>query len=920
MSRLNDENRLDDAVHQVVNEPLDPAEIEAATARVWQRLSQGAAAHAVPAVLSATSSAPEAPTGSLKSCGDFQALIPAYLAGELAPARALLVEDHTRNCVPCRRALREAREGKPAARPAANTNTARNRRIWTSLAAVLLMGVSVASFFGLQELLISGDQMARVESVEGSLLLVSGEGVRPLGAGDQVDEGDLVRTAKGSAAMLRMADGSLIEMNQRAGLELDASRKGNTVHLEGGQVIVHAAKQRSRHLFVATGDATVSVTGTIFSVNHGTKGTRVSVVEGEVRVKQARRDSILHPGDQVTTHASVAAVPIVREIAWSQNRAEYEQLLTELTALGRDIDAQVQRPGLRTSTRLLDSVPDGTTVYIALPNLSQSLSETHRILDQRIDGNPVLRNWWGDVVGNSQKEDKVRELIQRLGDLGQHLGDEIAIALDPEATEDGSEDGVVLLAQVTHQAGFRAALQNEINRLDGDERNHLVLVDDPSNVPAGTGKGGGNGNGNGNGPERMLLWVGEGLFVATPSAQTLAQVAANYEATGGNPFTSTPFHQRIAQAYSDGTSWLFAADLKKLVAAGHVDESAETMAAAEKAGILDLESFLLDRREIGNQVDTRAAVTFSQNRRGIASWLAAPSAMGSLRFYSPDANLVSAFVVKSPVAIIDDLITLDPDLEDELAKVQAESGIDPRNDLAAALGGEVALGIDGPLAPKPSWKLVAEVYDTTLLQSTLERIVAKIDAELRREGHGTLQIVADPSGGRTYYSLVGTGNLREDGGKAPEVSFHYLYEEGYLLAAPSRALLDRAIQQRDSGVTLAGSSKLRDLLGPDGQVNVSALVYQNLADLLDSAEKLMPGDGRNRKEAAALRAVVGHGPRVVYAYGYEDRILFGSSSESPLGLNLETLAGFGGILGMMDEVNDGARNGARGAHDAVEAN
>lgn len=914
MSRLNDENRLDDAVHQVVNEPLDPAEIEAATARVWQRLSQGAAAHAVPAV-SATSAAPEAHTGSLKGCADFQALIPAYLAGELAPARALLVEDHTRGCVPCRRALREAREGKPAARPAAATNSTRNRRAWMSLAAVLLMGVSVASFFGLQELLISGDQMARVESVEGSLLLVSGEGVRPLGAGDQVDEGDIVRTAKGSAAMLRMADGSLIEMNQRAGLELEASRKGNTVHLEGGQVIVHAAKQRRRHLFVATGDATVSVTGTIFSVNHGTKGTRVSVVEGEVRVKQARRDSILHPGDQVTTHASVAAVPIVREIAWSQNRAQYEQLLAELTALGRDIDAQVQRPGLRTSTRLLDSVPDGTTVYIALPNLSQSLSETHRILDQRIDGNPVLRNWWGDVVGSGQKEDKVREMIQRLGDLGQHLGDEIAIALDPEASEQGNDgDGVVLLAQVNHQAGFRAALQNEINRLNGNERNHLVLVDDPSNVPAGPANGGGNGNGNG--PDRMLLWVGEGLFVATPSAQTLAQVAANYEATGGNPFTSTPFHQRISQAYSDGTSWLFAADLQKLIAAGHVAESAETVAAAEKAGILDLDSFLLDRREIGNQVDTRAAVTFSQNRRGIASWLAAPSAMGSLRFYSPDANLVSAFVVKTPVAIIDDLITLDPELDDELAKIQAEAGFDLRDDLAAALGGEVALGLDGPVAPKPSWKLVVEVYDTNLLQSTLQRIVARLDAELRREGHGTVQIVENQSGGRTYYSLVGTGNRNKDGGKAPEIAFHYLYEEGYLLAAPSRALLDRALQQRDSGVTLAGSSKLRDLLGPDGQVNVSAVVYQNLADLLDSAEKLVPGNARNGKEAAALRAVVGHGPRVIYAYGYDDRILFGSSSESPLGLNLETLAGFGGIVGMMDEVE----HGARGAHDAAQAN
>ena len=203
-------------------------------------------------------------------------------------------------------------------------------------------------------------------------------------------------------------------------MALEASRKGNTIHLDGGRVIVEAAKQRNRHLFVSTNDALVSVTGTIFSVNNGTKGTRVSVVEGEVRVKQSRRDDILHPGDQVTTHASVAAVPIRREIAWSRNAQQYKkQLLAELTALGKEIDAQVERPGLRYSTKLLDLAPEGTKAFVALPNLAHSLSETHRILDQKLDTNPTVRQWWNETLGTSDNQQKFREVIQKIGDVSR---------------------------------------------------------------------------------------------------------------------------------------------------------------------------------------------------------------------------------------------------------------------------------------------------------------------------------------------------------------------------------------------------------------------------------------------------------------------------------------------------------------------
>ena len=53
---------------------------------------------------------------------------------------------------------------------------------------------------------------------------------------------------------------------------------------------------------------------------------------------------------------------------------------------------------------------------------------------------------------------------------------------------------------------------------------------------------------------------------------------------------------------------------------------------------------------------------------------------------------------------------------DELAKLETELGFSLRDDLAAALGGDAAVAIDGPLLPKPSWKVVVEVVDPSRLE------------------------------------------------------------------------------------------------------------------------------------------------------------------------------------------------------------
>jgi ferric-dicitrate binding protein FerR (iron transport regulator) len=960
-------DNLQQAIEEVLGRTLDDRQVEEAAARVWGKLA------------------------GMPGCRDFGPQIPAYLLGELAPARALLLEDHTRECLSCRRALRAARQQRDGRialheiveegwRPAPPPRARQLPRAtgWLALAALLLVSIGLGTMIirALGPAAKSGVRLARVETVEGRLYRIAGASSVPVRAGDAIRQGDQVRTAKASRAVLRMKDGSQIEMAERAGLALAAGSGGNTIDLERGLIIVQAAKQRPRHLYVATADCLVSVTGTIFAVNHGTKGSRVSVVEGEVHVKLAQParlsqlaeaavatpgesvengDVVLHPGGQVTTQANVAAVPVGQEVAWSRDSARYQTLLAELGAAGSAIDRQVARPAVRNASRLLDLVPAGTLVYVAVPNLAANLEHTQQLLDERLAESPVLRQWWSETLGSPANEQLFHDLVQEVGNVGRYLGDEVVVVAAGSPAPGGAAGSAgpaagsgppVLLAETAQEALLRDSLREEIATVNRRAaRTAMVLLDRLPNAGESAGspasaaaratapEGGG---GSGGGASRpLLVWVGEGLLVASPSAEQIAAVGANLRPGAANPFAASSFHARLAQAYADGAGWLFAADLKQLMAARSTGEQGPSR-LADAMGVFDLEHFVLERHDgaaggpapaaapagdgSAATTETRAALTFSQPRRGIASWLAAPAPMGSLGFFSADANLVAAFVVKNPVELLDELLSLSPEFAAELAKAEAEHGFSLRDDLAAPLGGEIALGLDGPVLPSPSWRLVAEVYDPVRLQQTFARAVSQANARLAAEGKPGVKLGQEQAGSRTYYTIACD---------QPSFEMHYLFADGYLVAAPTRAQLDRALAQRAAGTTLASSPRLRGLLGRDGQVNVSALFYQNLAPVLSlvggaagrsggAGAAGTPGGHRHEGRGgppAGLGSLLfggGHGPSLLYAYAEPDRIVFAGHTEAgPMGLNLETLAGFGGILGGIERAHGAAVQGSR---------
>src|SRR5258708_20230837 len=112
MKRSNEElnDILDRATAAIRRERVDQSVVEGAAERVRAKLSNQ----------TATASAPPALVDHIRNCDDFQKLIPEYMSGTLSPARSLLFEDHTHECIPCPKALKEARYGvAPLTRPRA---------------------------------------------------------------------------------------------------------------------------------------------------------------------------------------------------------------------------------------------------------------------------------------------------------------------------------------------------------------------------------------------------------------------------------------------------------------------------------------------------------------------------------------------------------------------------------------------------------------------------------------------------------------------------------------------------------------------------------------------------------------------------------------------------------------------------------
>ena len=844
---------LDQAIAAVRKDEADPQTIETVTANVWQRISQEIGVEAA-----------VAPLNRIEGCADVLRLLSDFEAHRLSPARAMLVADHLRECAACR-VHAKLDKSADSVLPWRMDSVMRPRH-WSfgryALAASVLIAAVLGVAIGRSGLLAPSGYRASLESVDGVAYRVDASGEHRVKLGEQFNEGDTVRTASASRAVLRLRDGSLVEMNGRSELNVSLGWRNTTLHLDRGIIIVQAAKRHSGHLYVKTSDARVAVTGTIFSVNSGIKGSRVSVIEGTVEVAQAGSDAVLHAGDQVATSPTMGQVPVRNEIDWSQNRDKYLALLAEFAKFEQNVQ-NIPLPDLRYTSLLLNVVPDGTVVYAGIPNLGDALNQAHLLFQQQLAQSEVLREWWQQGPGRVNNGTDFNQVIDTIHSFSQYVGNEIVFGASGGYGRHGS---VVAMAQVA-QPGLREFLAAQIAQ---KQAQHVQVLAPEDLGTATSGQG-------------LYILITPDFVAASPDMATLADVNGRWQQRAtASAFAASDFGQRIASEYSSGAGVLLAVNLGQLASDHALTEQANRHSGMlESLGFANAKYLIAQRKDSGGKTSNTAELSFNGPRSGIASWLATPAPIGALDFITPNASAVGAFVSKSPALIVDDIVQIamsgNPNATNPLAEAQAELNLDIRNDLAASLGGEAALALDGPWLPMPSWKLIVEVYDPNRLQYSLQRLVDAVNSKTAQNNGPVLAIQSSTADNRTFYTVSSSDATHN-------VSVHYTFSDGYFIAGPSQALLQEAINSRAKGDSISHSDSFRALFPADQNANVSGLIYQNLAPVL--------GPIANQLSASQLQSVQtlvsNSQPSVICAYGSDNGIQLSSNSKT-MGLDLKAL-------------------------------
>jgi len=357
------------------------------------------------------------------------------------------------------------------------------------------------------------------------------------------------------------------------------------------------------------------------------------------------------------------------------------------------------------------------------------------------------------------------------------------------------------------------------------------------------------------------------MLVVGGGAASVRQINAQLDA-GATAFAGTDFGQRIANVYSRGTETVVAANLGQIVK--DAEPQHEASEVLRNSGFNDIKYLIATRGESPSQGDNRITLEFNGQRHGIASWLAAPAPMGSLDYVSSNAGAAASFVAKQPALMLDDIFNTigaaDSNFNHNLTEANAELGLDLRNDLASALGGEVTLALDGPVLPTPSWKAIFEVNSSGGLQVAIDKLVQSFNRQAQKSNQPGLTLNQTQLDGRTFYTI-------ESQAGGPAAEFDYTFADGYMLLAPSRALLLAAIKTHANGTSLAHSGSFRALFPSDNQANFSGMIYQNLSPIL----KPLSSQLTSGQLALVQQLAADAKPSVFCAYGGSDRIEVASS-------------------------------------------
>jgi ferric-dicitrate binding protein FerR (iron transport regulator) len=780
------EDRLERALQEMKEEDVDAGTLEAARARIWENVTNAGSA----------------------TCAEFRLDFRAYLGEELGGSRRILVEDHLGRCPGCRAQIAEMKGERPSvARPLRSSS----RRVqWGALAAAaaLLFAVPYLGRDAIDAMMAPGGPRATVVSADGGLYRLA---VGSLEAGAAIGERESVRTGPAAHAVLRLADGSMVEVNERTELFVTTAWSGQAIHLQRGDIIVTAAKQRRGRLRVLTRDSIASVKGTVFAVSAGMGGSVVSVVEGSVAVNQPGREVVLSPGEQAASIPAFAS-SVAEAVSWSPEAEHYLELLGSLAKIERELANFPTE--LRTNSALLSYLPAGAVVYGTVPNPGVTIGRALALAEEQSAQNATFGAWW-----NSETGQLLRQLADRVQSVNSLLGDEIVFC----ASLPGPGEPVpMVMARV--QPGRRAALASALNGLFAEA-----------------------------GESPAPYSVSDDLMVVSNTPSNLAWALAHLGQGAGSAFAAA-----IGERYRRGVGWLVGIDAPPLVTMASGDDAPPV----ELAGMIGMKYLFLEQRAPAGAEENEVTFAFQGARKGMGSWLADAGSGGAAEYLPADALLAGYVSTREPLQLFEELTAQitrsEPDFERDLATMDERLGAGGFiQNLTAALGTEAALAVTGLSASGPTWVMASLANNPPVIDSSLQKLVETFNAELGPDEQGKRIVFEQESAGGRTWSTMKPGGL--------PLAIVWTYDRGYMVAGSDRAVAERAIATRNSGFPLVWSPAFLGQLPSSAGLHPSAFAWLNAKGALGILSALAPS-------SALGELVAGRDPILVVFDGTPEQI------------------------------------------------
>lgn len=760
------EDRLERALQEMSEEHVDRGTLHAAKARVLDAVTNAAVA----------------------GCAEFQPDFRAYLSGTLTGSRRVLMEDHLSRCSACRASMADMKgERRVIAMP--RRSSSRWVR-WGSLAAAAVLVLSVL-YLGrgtIDAWMAPGGPRATVVSATGGLYRLSG-GV--LESGAAIGEHELVRTGPGAHAVLRLADGSTVDVNERTELFVTAAWSGKAIHLQRGDVIVQAAKQRRGHLRVLTRDSVASVKGTVFAVSAGMGGSVVSVVEGSVAVNQPGTEVVLSPGEQAASNPALAS-SVAEAISWSPEAEEYLALLGSFAKIERQL-AELSPDELRTNSELLSYLPAGAFVYGAIPNLGGKIGQALVLAEQQATENAAFGSWW-----NSESGLELRQLVNHVQSVSSLLGDEVVLSI---GTAGPGEEVPMVMARV--QPGKRAELASALDGL-------FVGTNEPA----------------------LPYSVSDDLMVVSNSPAHLTW-ALGHLGQGA----SSPFAAAIGDRYRRGAGWLIGVDAAPVIQMAEGDDAPPV----ELAAMVGLKYLFLEQRAPAGVEENEVTLVFQGARKGIGSWLADSGSGGAAEYLSTDALIAGYVSTREPWQLFQEFTAFmtkeNESFDSDRTQLDAKLGAGFMDNLTAAMGTEAAFALNGFSVSGPTWVMAGLANNPAVIDSSMQKLADAFNAELAPDEQDKRIVLGQENAGGRIWNTLQAGSL--------PFGITWTYDQGYMVAASDRGSAERAIATRHGGSQLVWSPEFLGQLPSSAGMHPSAFAWLNAKGALGLVSALAQSPALN---------------------------------------------------------------------------